>query len=448
MEGVCTPSNLFDFKSNKKIGGREGGSCSGSSELEDTAMVATVEELSSKRSVVGKCGGDFSSRESDEEKGNKTASWGASDGKIFLEKVKDARLKPGLGFMVMAMENSGWRNGLIEEWFLAQSKSTTRNRLKAGGLFGQWCMKKGLTPEKVALEKQPQKLVEECIRWVYDMNGSYASAEIVRTSVSAWYRDWFGIDNVGSSGLVQHTLRSGSENRVPAGRKKRIWDIGILIEGIRVEGVSSLDTLCWRILIGRLGMMLLIYTCCRIKDMFYIVPERSVWKTSENTCLLAMRTKDGRGRLKFKVLLETSEEAVNPIRTVEEYRRRVSSYSNVGGRFFLNEDGTPISSVEALSREFLVPYMREKGVPDHFTPYSTKTAVITALFNQNLSKDQVSAFTGHTSNSNTALKHYHDTTNDWLGHRIGSLKASPPGESASSGEVAQPSTKRRGRNRN
>jgi hypothetical protein len=38
------------------------------------------------------------------------------------------------------------------------------------------------------------------------------------------------------------------------------------------------------------------------------------------------------------------------------------------------------------------------------------------LFNGNLSKEQVQAFSGHSDNSNTALKHYHDHTNNWLGH--------------------------------
>jgi hypothetical protein len=287
-------------------------------------------------------------------------------------------------------------------------------------------MLKNLLPHEVAGERHPDKWVEEYIQWIYDLGGSYSLADDCKTGVSALYRDWFGIDGVGSSRLVQQTLRTKVENRVPVGRKRRIWDIGSLMEKMKEE-VRKCDLCClpWSQLIGRVGMLLIMFTCCRIRDMFNIIPNRSIWMTEEQSMMLAMKTKVSKGRLKFKVVLHTQMKEIDPINSINEYRKRTQSFKGADERFFWEADGRPIQSSETLSRKFLIPYIRSKGIPHPYTPYSAKTAVITALFNKGLSKDQISAHTGHASNTSTALKHYHDPTNAWLGHMIAEFTPNP-----------------------
>jgi hypothetical protein len=97
-------------------------------------------------------------------------------------------------------------------------------------------------------------------------------------------------------------------------------------------------------------MMLLVYMCCRIQDMYNIVPQR----------------------VRFKVLLRVVEdEGVCPAKLFEE----VEGVKQGTKEIFDKEDGEPIESVKELSHKFLLPYIRNSGIPPPYTPYSTKTVV-------------------------------------------------------------------------
>jgi hypothetical protein len=211
--------------------------------------------------------------------------------------------------------------------------------------------------------------------------------------------------------------------RVPKGRKKRIWDIGVLLDAFRREAAAvNLENLSWDKVIGRIGMMLLVYTCCRIQVMYNIVPQKVERNEDWKQRLIPMKTKVSAGRLKFKVLLQImDDDGVCPVKTMEFYLRRWKDLSKEQRRFFIRKDGEPIESVRELSNKFLLPYIRNSGVPQPYTPYSAKTAVITALFNEGQTKDRIAAYSGHSNNSSTALKHYHDPTNQWLGFEVAKL---------------------------
>jgi site-specific recombinase XerD len=134
--------------------------------------------------------------------------------------------------------------------------------------------------------------------------------------------------------------------------------------------------------------------------------------------MMAMKTKSSGGRLKYGILIPTEDARIDPVRTVKEYRMRTSRFSEKESSFFFQEDGIPLQSPERLAARYLVPYLRRAGIPSPYTAYSVKKAVITRLFNNGHSKEQISSFTGHSNNANTALKYYHDPTNNWLGHVI------------------------------
>jgi hypothetical protein len=343
-----------------------------------------------------------------------------------VDAIKDKNLKAGVAWIARALKYSMCSGELMSNWFLNQPPSTTRLRLKGAALFGEWCMKQGISPEAIASEKHPEVWLERCIRWIYAAEGSYTSADLCRTAVSALYRDWFGIKDVGSSNLLSLTLKSKAESRKPAGSKKRIWNIGVLLDGLKEEYQRvGLMGMKWQTLVGRVGVMLLLYTCCRINDMFNTVPERSVWTTSDNCMLLAMRTKVSSRRLNFKLIMHVEEKSLDPIDTIREYRRRTENFKDSQKFFFFQESGELIQSCDKLSADWLAPYVHEIGIPKEFTPYSIKTAVITALFNCGYSKECVSSFTGHSSNANTALRHYHDSSNKWLGHCLAALNNFP-----------------------
>jgi hypothetical protein len=147
-------------------------------------------------------------------------------------------------------------------------------------MFGDWCKGKNLKTNEVAEQKHPEMWLEECIQWIYDSGGSYTSADICRTAISALFRDWFGVKDVGGNSFVSRTLMSKAETRVPVGRKRRIWKLEKLMNGFRKDVIrSSLSDLDWPVLIGRVGAMLVCFTCCRIAEMVRIVTSKSVWIT-------------------------------------------------------------------------------------------------------------------------------------------------------------------------
>jgi hypothetical protein len=386
-------------------------------------VVAPVNATENKNSHLGERGGSVGSRRVDEEEGDKATPGRAANGKDLLGLIRDTTLRQGVGIVTEALRHSGWRDELVTNWFIEQTEATQRTRLKAAAVFGEWCRLKGVTPRQMAEHTNPDQLVEECVSYIYEAGGSYTTANMCRTGISVLYKDFFGKTGVGDSGLVKQTLRKKMETRKPQGRKPKIWDIAIVMKGIKEEGnKADLLNMRWDTLVGRVGIMLLIYTCCRVKDMFNIVIDRSSWESTEGTMLVTMKTKEGKGRLKSKVIVPTEDPSVDPVRTMQAYIQRSGEVREKGCEFFfIDEGGKPIPSPEKLSRAYLAPYLHDKGVPASYSPYSTKTAVITALFNLKFSKEQISAHTGHSNNSNTALKHYHDPINVWLGHSIAQL---------------------------
>jgi hypothetical protein len=217
--------------------------------------------------------------------------------------------------------------------------------------------------------------------------------------------------------------------------KRRTWNVGFLIAKIKEEARTSiLKEMNGNNLAGRVGILLILFTCCRINDMFNIEPRRCIWATQENTMAIAMRTKEGRGRLKYKMLLSLSDGEIDPIASINEYRERHGDRMEKSDKFFFFENGSEVDTVDHLSSKILTPYLRRIGIPKPYTPYSIKTAVTTSLFDAGFSKEKVSAFTGHSSNANTALKYYNDSLNNWLGHHLAKqgateLKAIPIGNS-------------------
>jgi hypothetical protein len=386
--------------------------------MAESTMVASVDETGGTLGNTGEGGGTPLTGTDDAKERNEAATGGVDDVEDLLARIKGKSLRLGVGFVARALQFGHWRTGLIRTWFLEQSSSTTRIRLKAASLFGEWCMMKGFTETQMAEEQHPEAWLEECMQWIFDNLGSYELANTCKTGISALYRDWFGIPDIGKNGLVCQTLRSRASSRTPIGARRRtIWNIDILITAIRREGnPKDLQRLSWEALVGRVGVMLMIFTACRISDMFNISPQRCRWSEEGGGMMIAMKTKSGEGRLKFGILIPTQDVCVDPVATVKEYRSRISRFPNSASSFFLRENGFPVTSPESLSRSFLIPYIRKAGIPPPYTAYSIKKAVITSLFNQGYSKERVSSFTGHSTNSNTALKHYHDPTNDWLGH--------------------------------
>jgi integrase len=66
--------------------------------------------------------------------------------------------------------------------------------------------------------------------------------------------------------------------------------------------------------------------------------------------------------------------------------------------------------------------IHERGIPEGFTGYSIRHAVITALFGF-MKETEVNAFTGHSNNSHTSLKYYYHLDKNWAGKMLADRKA-------------------------
>jgi hypothetical protein len=377
-KGVCTSSNKIITKNNSENRSGESRGDSSVSVLAVSDLVATTGSVVEQKISTGAIRGDLREGKIHEEKGYETPTGGVNDGKNLVDEVRDINLHRGLSFIEEVLRQSGWRNQLVRSWFLEQSDSTVRSRLKGIALFGEWCLQRNMGQEEVAKTEKPERLLEECIDWVYEKGGSYTSADICRTAVSALYRDWFNKNKVGENKFVQFTLRKKAMTRVPQGRKKRIWDIGVLLDAFRKEiAAVNLENLSWDKMIGRVGMMILVYTCCRIQDMYNIVPQKVEWNEDWRQWLIPMKTKVSAGRLKFKVLLQImDDEGVCPVKTMEFYLKKWKELSKEQRRFFIRKDGEPIESVRGLSPKFLLPYIRNAALYSLFREDSSDYCII------------------------------------------------------------------------
>jgi hypothetical protein len=112
------------------------------------------------------------------------------------------------------------------------------------------------------------------------------------------------VKDIGDNCLFQQTLRTRIESRKPQGKRKKIWNIDVLMEGMVEKSKSETHKeLQWDTLVGRIEMMLIVYTYCGIRDMFNIISERSVWENKDRSVLLAMRAKDSRDKFKYRSVL-------------------------------------------------------------------------------------------------------------------------------------------------
>ena len=57
-------------------------------------------------------------------------------------------------------------------------------------------------------------------------------------------------------------------------------------------------------------------------------------------------------------------------------------------------------------------------MPSHYTAYSIRHALITALFDMGLTEVQVNAYTGHSNNAHTAVTHYFHLDSRWVGNDL------------------------------
>ena len=83
----------------------------------------------------------------------------------------------------------------------------------------------------------------------------------------------------------------------------------------------------------------------------------------------------------------------------------------------------------AISR-LLKVLLGEAGIPAEYTAYSIRHALITALFDMNLSEVEVNAYTGHSNNAHTALTHYFHLDGKWVGAELAAGTRVPVSQTA------------------
>jgi site-specific recombinase XerD len=129
----------------------------------------------------------------------------------------------------------------------------------------------------------------------------------------------------------------------------------------------------------------------------------------------------GRGYTEL-VLRKMDNKALCPLRHYLLLQRRASGLGD--DSLFCSEDGKPYAQLSQLSR-LLKQLLRRAEIDHKYPTYSTRHALITALFDAGLSESQVNAYTGYSNNAHTATTSYFHLSSKWIGHAIASSILSP-----------------------
>jgi hypothetical protein len=123
------------------------------------------------------------------------------------------------------------------------------------------------------------------------------------------------------------------------------------------------------------------------------------------------------------VLRKMINESLCPLRHCILLQRRARGLG-ADGLLFCSEDGKPYAQSAQLSR-LLKQLLGRAEIGRKYPAYSTRRALITALFDAGLSESQVNTYTGHSNNAHTAATNYFHLNSKWVGHAITSSALSP-----------------------
>jgi hypothetical protein len=167
----------------------------------------------------------------------------------------------------------------------------------------------------------------------------------------------------------------------------------------------------------------MIFAMARPSEIFRIVPDSIKRTDGDRQWTIPTHRKTDKGlEISFLTLMRLPEQAICPVRFLEELLRR--SVENKLPLFHW-DNGTPLRSASPFSA-CLTKLLLEAGIPPHFKPYSIRHATITKLYMTGHDKVAVNTFSGHSQRADTSSRFYLHQMDQWLGFH---LATAPPAAS-------------------
>jgi hypothetical protein len=261
---------------------------------------------------------------------------------------------------------------------------------------------------------QPESATLVVARCIADFTGRY-KPKVVKTMLGHMRRIIAIFDYQHQYGLLALLSRSLGKGAPTATRRyDTIWDINCLLQWIRQDWPDN-AVLCDVDLQTKAMLLIMIFSACRLAELARM--ERpSEEHTAEGVMALFTVTKQFQEEKRRIVIRKVSTPSLCPVSTTKAWMER-SKGREREWLFYRQVDQK--WSTATICTQFLRA-MRAAGIPDHFTAYSVKHAVVTKLFKLGATEEQVNAYGGWAQGSRTARRWYDIATmeEEWLGARL------------------------------
>jgi integrase len=277
---------------------------------------------------------------------------------------------------------------------------------------------KGEAEEDILEPKKAPALVG---RFIAASTGTF-SPQVLKTMLGHLKRVIQIFDHRSEHGLLGLLSRAlGKDAPTPSRRYDTMWDISILLNWLRQHWGENAE-LADGELQTKAMLMVMVFSACRLAELARMDTPQDA-EEGGTAMVLYTVTKQFQEARRRIVIRRIGDERVCPVRTVAAWIRRRGPSED--GRLFGRSRGggeearTQQWTTDGICTQFLT-VMRAAGIPEHFTAYSVKHAVVTKLFKLGATEEQMNAYGGWAPGSRTARRWYDIATleEDWLGTKL------------------------------
>ena len=328
--------------------------------------------------------------------------------------MTDDRHRPGMGFLVEVARLAGMKEDHLQWWWSRIPESTRRKRLHGWRMWQDYCMENGYQPADMRTFTNPVLEVSRFLATLETVGTPIYLVKEALTAVRALLEmaDPRILPMLKDSPMIADTIRISTTGLKQVSKYRSIWKLDLLIDYIR-DGPPS-EELEWTRLMARAAALFMVFIPCRPIGAWRMDPQSEKWSADKSSVEITTKEKMDHGKSGSALLLRAS--TVPNLCPVHAYRLLKAGAASRGMRdtLWCSAEGVPYRQASALSR-LLKALLQEVGVPSHYTAYSIRHALITALFDRGLTEVQVNAYTGHSNNAHTAVTHYFHLDSKWVG---------------------------------
>jgi integrase len=227
-------------------------------------------------------------------------------------------------------------------------------------------------------------------------------------------------DDRSEHSIVRMVTRAISRSAPTKSRRyDAIWDLDQLLSWLEQSWGDNeripLDDLQTKTM-----LVVMIFSACRLAELGRMERPRDVGVDPTEIVLYTIQKQKQTQREQL-VIRRISQTALCPVHTLMAWLRRAPAAPDGFLFYRLGGGGAP----RAMTTPYICPRflkaMKSAGIPNHYTAYSVKHAVVTKLYNLGASDEEVCTYGHWKQGSHTPRQWYYIPTieQDWLGARIG-----------------------------